>query len=726
MAVAKGNVWCDVCGVSLPSAALLPTHNKGKKHQRFLNLRKERELACKKSIYVRGFQNSGMIEDELTDYFNAYGEVSKVFLDKDKGVFAIVEMTDEESVSSILQQKTLPLLGGKRLIVKERSVNKDSLCSALPRPKINKPRKDSRPHPYTQQWQNAQMAAFVSEELAKKLRSSVYKIDEQINLLMEEFCLTEEDVKLRGLVCQLLKEVFLEVYSSASVVPFGSTVSGAGWKGSDLDICLLTDDPSDAVDLDFSVVIDTLRSFAPGCVNIIPVLSAKCPLIKFKHQPSDLACDLSINNRLGVANSELLRCYMSLDPRIPQLIFIVKAWAKAKGLSVYRQLSNYALTVLVLYFLQIQVPPVIPSLQQGFSAWIKKETDEHYASCIYLEPQPIDSWDCSFFKDFSRLMPSINAKSVGQLLEEFFLFFSTEFDSSKFVVSIRTGRTTTISTILEELRVVKSVNTEDHLPDFGEKNNKETCSSSESDLMSVENFKERVPGALKNCSSNADSGTKHGKQVQFKVSALIVQDPFELTHNLTQNIPESSYKCIMDLMKDAYKICKNLNNMSGNANHQTTLLELLTVHKTAKKRKGTNSHSFFVAHQQSEDEVLCPMGLSSTADVFHFILGNLEREFGIKCERRSSAKKQRSENNDSEALSQVTQLHVMPQDSWDPALQIQECTADVGKSQNDEQTGERNGGDIDKIAEDFSAICTAFENTWTHSRKERHIFIDCQ
>lgn len=85
-------------------------------------------------------------------------------------------MTDEESVSSILQQTTLPLLGGKRLIVKERSVNKDSLCSALPRPKINKPRKDSRPHSYTQQWQIAQMAAFVSEEFAKKLRSSVYKV----------------------------------------------------------------------------------------------------------------------------------------------------------------------------------------------------------------------------------------------------------------------------------------------------------------------------------------------------------------------------------------------------------------------------------------------------------------------------------------------------------------------------------------------------------------------
>lgn len=33
---------------------------------------------------MRGFQNSGCIEDELTNYFNAYGKVSNIFLDKDK------------------------------------------------------------------------------------------------------------------------------------------------------------------------------------------------------------------------------------------------------------------------------------------------------------------------------------------------------------------------------------------------------------------------------------------------------------------------------------------------------------------------------------------------------------------------------------------------------------------------------------------------------------------
>lgn len=66
------------------AASLLPTHNKGKKHQKLLNLKQERENSSKKSIYVRGFQNSGSIEEDLAKYFNVYGKVSNIFLDKDK------------------------------------------------------------------------------------------------------------------------------------------------------------------------------------------------------------------------------------------------------------------------------------------------------------------------------------------------------------------------------------------------------------------------------------------------------------------------------------------------------------------------------------------------------------------------------------------------------------------------------------------------------------------
>ena len=126
--------------------------------------------------------------------------------------------------------------------------------------------------------------------------------------------------------------------------------------------------------------------------------------------------------RLGVANSDLLHCYMSLDPRIPQLVFIVRAWAKAKALTAGRHLTSYALTLMVLYFLQTQDPPVIPSLQQGFESWIKqrphstnKESHGYHESLVEeLESTVIDNWNCSFFTDVTRLSSSNNNKSLSK------------------------------------------------------------------------------------------------------------------------------------------------------------------------------------------------------------------------------------------------------------------------------------------------------------------------
>lgn len=150
------------------------------------------------------------------------------------------------------------------------------------------------------------------------------QISEQVSFLMEGLRLQEDDLKLRQLICDLLQEVFSEAYPQVQVVPFGSTVTGLGWRGSDLDICLITDSSKDSISLsdrpagespgvgegahqDYSFIIDVLRRLVPGCTHVIPVLSAKCPLVRFTHQPSGLACDLTINNRyVNGTNSSLL------------------------------------------------------------------------------------------------------------------------------------------------------------------------------------------------------------------------------------------------------------------------------------------------------------------------------------------------------------------------------------------------------------------------------------
>ena len=82
-----------------------------------------------------------------------------------------MEFSDEESVTTVLTQESLPLFNGKRLTVKERTVNKVALQF-----KTQKSRK--RKHSDSQQSQeahgeNKEMAPFLSEDLLVKLKSSL-------------------------------------------------------------------------------------------------------------------------------------------------------------------------------------------------------------------------------------------------------------------------------------------------------------------------------------------------------------------------------------------------------------------------------------------------------------------------------------------------------------------------------------------------------------------------
>lgn len=80
-----------------------------------------------------------------------------------------MEFSNEKSVTTVLTQELLPLLNGKRLTVKERTVNKAALQF-----KSQKSRK--RKHDDSQQNQNPyletkEMAPFLSEDLIVKLKS---------------------------------------------------------------------------------------------------------------------------------------------------------------------------------------------------------------------------------------------------------------------------------------------------------------------------------------------------------------------------------------------------------------------------------------------------------------------------------------------------------------------------------------------------------------------------
>lgn len=124
---------------------------------------------------------------------------------------------------------------------------------------------------------------------------------------------------------------------------------------------------------------------------------------------SDAQHKLFFYCRLGLQNTALLKCYMELDPRVSQLVYTVRTWAKAIGVSGggSGQLTNYALTIMVLNFLQATDPPVLPCLQD-VSGWPMKETK------IIVEKELIDGWDCGFYKDVGELLASTNTKPIGE------------------------------------------------------------------------------------------------------------------------------------------------------------------------------------------------------------------------------------------------------------------------------------------------------------------------
>ena len=95
-----------------------------------------------------------------------------------QGVFAIVEFTDEETVSRVLHEESLPLLNGKRLTVKERTLNKASLQSKTPTSKKRKPNNDSQPHPHGH-WQSREVATFVPDETVNEVKSSTYTVGDK-------------------------------------------------------------------------------------------------------------------------------------------------------------------------------------------------------------------------------------------------------------------------------------------------------------------------------------------------------------------------------------------------------------------------------------------------------------------------------------------------------------------------------------------------------------------
>ncbi|KAK3152012.1 hypothetical protein QOZ80_2BG0153210 [Eleusine coracana subsp. coracana] len=146
---------------------------------------------------------------------------------------------------------------------------------------------------------------------------------------------------------------------------------------------------------------------------------------------SGFSCDICINNLFAVANTKLLKDYAQIDQRLLQLAFLVKHWAKLRGVNeTYRgTLSSYAYVIMCINFLQLREPKILPCLQA---------MEPTYALTV-------DDTECAYFDEVHQLhdFSAENKESIAKLLWEFFHYWAFHHDYRNDVISIRLGKTIT-------------------------------------------------------------------------------------------------------------------------------------------------------------------------------------------------------------------------------------------------------------------------------------------
>ncbi|NXR24629.1 PAPD1 protein, partial [Cinclus mexicanus] len=384
---------------------------------------------------------SKLNEKKLLQYLSSHGNVKSHFFFENRGINALIEFSEKSSIASLQDAVGIPSASEYHVVP-----FKSRLFTFTLKNPVSQHVEETPLHLSPQ-------CHIPVKDLIEKL-CLADSISSQMYILLNEYQLTEENIKLRFLACSLVQDFARAYFPDSTVKPFGSSVNTFGKLGSDVDMFLDFRDtgkhaakmkkgpfemeyqmkrlPSErlATQRILSVIGDCLDNFGPGCVNVQKILNARCPLVKFSHQPTGFQCDLSVSNSIAIRSSELLYIYGCLDSRVRALVFTIRCWARVHGLTNSAPgtwITNFSLTMMVMFFLQRRSPPIIPTLDQ-----LKELADEK-------DKHIIGGYDCSFVSDLRKIKPTKNTETLDELLGEFFEYFGN-FDFRKNSINLRKGK----------------------------------------------------------------------------------------------------------------------------------------------------------------------------------------------------------------------------------------------------------------------------------------------
>ncbi|XP_023638906.1 protein HESO1 [Capsella rubella] len=197
---------------------------------------------------------------------------------------------------------------------------------------------------------------------------------------------------------------------------YGSFVTDTFSRQSDLDVSI--NFLNGTTELTREMKIEVLKRFArklhflkgKGIVrNVEPILTARVPIIKFCDQRTGLECDLSVENKDAILNSQIIRIVSQIDGRFHILCMLVKHWAKTHEVNsaVHRTLNSLSITLLVALHLQTQDPPILPPFSMLFGEGIDPPKVEERIQNFLNQGQPNHESVAKLFATFFIKLQSV-------------------------------------------------------------------------------------------------------------------------------------------------------------------------------------------------------------------------------------------------------------------------------------------------------------------------------
>jgi len=279
------------------------------------------------------------------------------------------------------------------------------------------------------------MLRSMRRSTASRPRADAAALSAQLASLASSLQPSEVHVSAQKAVFARVEALVRCEWPESQLLMYGSCANGFGGPDSDVDTCLALQWASgsgeEALARKRRVVqrIAELATPAAGFSRAQAITHARMPVVKLACGSSGVACDVCVNNFLAVLNTRLLRDYAQLDPRLRQLVYAVKHWARRRCVNepYTGTLSSYCYVLMCIHLLQTRSPPILPCLQAMNHTFRRDVEGLAVGYCDDLRPLAGAG--------------ARNGESLADLLLAFFTYWARQHDYGQSVVCVRTGGT---------------------------------------------------------------------------------------------------------------------------------------------------------------------------------------------------------------------------------------------------------------------------------------------